>query len=189
MRWPSAGSAMERLIERLLFLSRWLLVPIYLGLAAALLFLVYKFAAEFVAIAADIADAGERQLMVAVLSLIDIALVANLLLMVILSSYENFVSKIGGAVGSERPDWLGNLGFSELKLKLFGSIVAVTAIDLLGAFMNLALFTSEELAWKVAIQLTLVASGALFALTDRIAAQAGRIARAPAPPGRDDRAA
>ena len=83
---------MEKIIERLLFSSRWLLVPMYLGLAGALLFLVAKFAHEFVHVAGGIMDLSERQVMLSVLSLIDITLVANLLLMVILSGYENFVS-------------------------------------------------------------------------------------------------
>lgn len=166
---------MEKVIERLLFLSRWLLVPMYLGLAGALLFLVVKFAREFVHVAISIVELSERQVMLSVLSLIDITLVANLLLMVILSGYENFVSKIDIAHGSERPSWLGKLDFSGLKLKLIGSIVAVAAIDLLGAFMNVEQFTSEQLAWKVGMQLTFVVCGVLYALMDKIAAQAKEI--------------
>lgn len=166
---------MDKVIERLLFLSRWLLVPMYLGLAGALLFLVAKFAREFINVALGIMDLSERQVMLSVLSLIDITLVANLLLMVILSGYENFVSKIDLAEGNERPSWLGKMDFSGLKLKLIGSIVAVAAIDLLGAFMNVAQFTSEQLAWKVGIQLTFVVCGVLYALMDKIAAQAKEI--------------
>ena len=147
----------------------------YLGLAGALLFLVAKFAHEFIHVAHGIIDLSERQVMLSVLSLIDITLVANLLLMVILSGYENFVSKIDVAGGSERPAWLSKMDFSGLKLKLIGSIVAVAAIDLLGAFMNIAQFTSEQLAWKVGIQLTFVVSGVLYALMDKIAAQAKEI--------------
>lgn len=168
---------MDKLIERLLFLSRWLLVPMYLGLAGALLFLVTKFAREFVHVAFGLLDMSERQVMLSVLSLIDITLVANLLLMVILSGYENFVSRIDIADSGERPSWLGKMDFSSLKLKLIGSIVAVAAIDLLGAFMNVAQFTSEELAWKVGIQLTFVVCGVLYALMDRIAAQAREVDR------------
>lgn len=168
---------MDKVIERVLFLSRWLLVPMYLGLAGALLFLLAKFAAEFFHVAVSILELSERQVMLSVLSLIDITLVANLLLMVILSGYENFVSKIDLADGSERPSWLGKMDFSGLKLKLIGSIVAVAAIDLLGAFMNVAQFTSEQLAWKVGIQLTFVVCGVLYALMDRIAAQAKEIER------------
>lgn len=166
---------MDRFIERVLFVSRWLLVPMYLGLAGALFFLVYTFGAEFFHVAFGIVRLGERKVMLSVLSLIDIVLVANLLLMVILSGYENFVSKIEVAAGSERPAWMGELDFSGLKLKLFGSIVAVAAVDLLGAFMNVAQFTSEQLAWKIGIQITLVLCGVLFAVMDRIAAQTRRI--------------
>lgn len=166
---------MDKFIERLLFLSRWLLVPMYLGLAGALVFLIYTFAAEFLHVALGIVRFSERKVMLSVLSLIDIVLVANLLLMVILSGYENFVSRMEVAAGRERPAWMGGLDFSGLKLKLFGSIVAVAAVDLLGAFMNVAQFTSGQLAWKLAIQLTLVVCGVLFALMDRIAAQTRQI--------------
>jgi uncharacterized protein (TIGR00645 family) len=163
-------------------LSRWLLVPMYLGLAGALLFLLTKFMREFVHIGLSIMEMSERQVMLSVLSLIDITLVANLLLMVILSGYENFVSKIDLAHASERPSWLGKMDFSGLKLKLIGSIVAVAAIDLLGAFMNVAQFTNEQLAWKVGIQLTFVVCGVLYALMDKIAAQAKEIERRAAGP-------
>lgn len=166
---------MEKFIERVLFLSRWVLVPMYLGLAGALVFLVYTFGAEFVHVALGIIRFSERKVMLSVLSLIDIVLVANLLLMVILSGYENFISRIDIAAGQERPAWMGNLDFSGLKLKLFGSIAAVAAVDLLGAFMNVSQFTSEQLAWKVGIQVTFVVCGVLFALMDRIAAQTRRI--------------
>lgn len=166
---------MEKFIERVLFLSRWLLVPMYLGLAGALVFLVYTFGAEFVHVALGIIRFSERKVMLSVLSLIDIVLVANLLLMVILSGYENFISRIDVAATQERPVWMGNLDFSGLKLKLFGSIAAVAAVDLLGAFMNVSQFTSEQLAWKVGIQVTFVVCGVLFALMDRIAAQTRHI--------------
>lgn len=166
---------MDKIIERVLFLSRWLLVPLYLGLAASLLFLLAKFTMEFAHVAQGILDLSERQVMLSVLSLIDIALVANLLLMVVLSGYENFVSRIDLPIGTERPSWMGNLDFSGLKLKLLGSITAVAAIDLLGAFMNVTQFTSEQMAWKVGIQLTFVVSGVLYALMDRIAAQSKEI--------------
>lgn len=166
---------MDTLVERILFFSRWLLMPLYLGLAGALVFLIYKLAAEFVHVALGIAGFSERKVILSVLSLIDITLVANLLLMVILSGYENFVSRIDVAVGRKRPNWLGNLDFSALKLKLIGSIVAVAAIDLLGAFMNVDQFTSEQLAWKIGIQMSFVVAGVLYALMERIAVQARHI--------------
>lgn len=166
---------MDTLIERILFFSRWLLVPMYLGLACALAFLVFKFVAEFIHVALGIVEFSERKVVLSILSLIDITLVANLLLMVILSGYENFVSRIDVATGPQRPNWLGHLDFSGLKLKLIGSIAAVAAIDLLGAFMNVDHFTSEQLAWKVAIQMSFVAAGLLYALMERIAAQTRHI--------------
>lgn len=180
---------MDKVIERILFLSRWLLVPLYLGLAGALMFLVIKFAREFFQVALGITELSDREVMLSVLSLIDVTLVANLLLMVILSGYETFVSKIDVAEGSERPAWLGKVDFSGLKLKLIGSIVAVAAIDLLGAFMNVTQFTNEQLGWKVGIQLTFVVCGVLYALMDKIAAQAKEIDRRCAAPLRPPGAA
>lgn len=166
---------MDILIERVLFFSRWLLVPMYLGLAGALVFLVIQFAAEFIHVAAGIATFSERKVVLSVLSLIDITLVANLLLMVILSGYENFVSRMDVAVGRTRPIWLGHLDFSGLKLKLIGSIAAVAAIDLLGAFMNVEQYTSGQLAWKVGIQMSFVAAGVLYALMEFIAARTRQV--------------
>jgi uncharacterized protein (TIGR00645 family) len=166
---------MDTLIERILFFSRWLLAPMYLGLAGALAFLVFKFLAEFIHVVSGIVEFSECKVVLSVLSLIDITLVANLLLMVILSGYENFVSRIDVAVGRQRPNWLGHLDFSGLKLKLIGSIAAVAAIDLLGAFMNVDQFTSEQLAWKVGIQMSFVVAGVLYALMERIAARTRHI--------------
>lgn len=168
-------SCINKLIERFLFMSRWLLAPMYIGLVGVLAFLIYKFAMEFARIAIGIHQANERQIILSVLSLIDITLVANLLLMVILSGYENFVSRLDLTSGQNRPEWMKGLDFSRLKLKLLGAIVAIAAIDLLGAFMNAGEFSTQELAWKTGIQLVFVISGVLFALTDKIAAQAKRI--------------
>lgn len=99
------------------------------------------------------------------------------LLIVILSGYENFVSKIESATHRDRPEWMGKVDFSGLKLKLIASIVAISAIELLKSFVNLAAHSNEELAWKLGIHLTLVVSGVLFALTDRIAEAADQVHR------------
>jgi uncharacterized protein (TIGR00645 family) len=91
------------------------------------------------------------------------------LLIISFSGYENFVSKMSVGDHEDRPGWMGKIGFSDLKLKLIGAIVAISAVELLKAFINIQDLTSEQLAWKVGIHLTFVASGVLFALTDRIA--------------------
>ena len=115
---------MEHFLETLMFRSRWLLAPFYLGLVGGLVVLLVKFGQEFLHVLLHLMDASEREVVLALLSLVDITLVANLLLMVIFSGYENFVSKIHTANHEDRPDWMGKVDYSGLKLKLIGSIVA-----------------------------------------------------------------
>ena len=107
--------------------------------------------------------------MLAVLTLVDMSLIANLLLIMVFSGYENFVSKINTAGHEDRPEWMGKVNFSDLKIKVIASIVAISAIELLKAFVNIAAYPTEQLAWKVGIHVTLVFSGVMFALMDRIA--------------------
>lgn len=165
---------MENLFESLMFRSRWLLAPMYLGLVGGLLILLLKFCQEFLHIVVHIFDTSEREAVLSLLALVDITLVANLLIMVIFSGYENFVSKIDVADHVDKPDWMGKVDYSGLKLKLIGSIVAISAIDLLKAFMHITEPSGEHLdnaqmGWMVGIHVTLIISGVLFALMDRIA--------------------
>lgn len=163
-------------IETLLFGSRWLLAPFYLGLALAVLILLVKFVQELVHFLPLAVGGTEKETILAILTLVDLSLVANLLLIIIFSGYESFVSKIDVGDHVDRPDWMGKVTFSGLKLKLFGSLVAISGIELLKMFMNLPQVTDRQLAWKVAIHLTFVVSGVLFALMDRLAEErpAGR---------------
>ncbi|MEN3293150.1 MAG: hypothetical protein V7642_2403 [Burkholderiales bacterium] len=103
----------------------------------------------------------------------DTALIASLLLIITLSGYENFVSKFSIGEHEDRPAWMGKVGFADLKIKLMGAIVAISAVELLKAFIDLEDFTNEQLAWKVGIHLTFVVSGVLFAVTDRITESKG----------------
>jgi uncharacterized protein (TIGR00645 family) len=159
---------MERMLERLMFNSRWLLAPIYLGLVGAILLLVIKFVQEFLHYLPGVLSMSESELVLVILSLIDMALVGNLLIIIIFSGYENFVSKIDTGGHEDRPDWMGKVSFADLKMKLIGSIVAISGIELLKAFMHVGSLTNEQLGWKVGIHLTFVFSGLLFALTDRL---------------------
>ncbi len=102
------------------------------------------------------------------LTLVDTALIGSLLLIIAFSGYENFVSKIGIGEHEDRPAWMGKVSFSDLKIKLIGAIVAISAVELLKAFINIDEFTNTQLAWKVGIHLTFVTSGVLFAISDRI---------------------
>ncbi len=158
----------ERRFEQIIFASRWLLAPFYLGLVIALGLLLIKFLQEVVHIAPHVLEMAEKDVLLAVLTLIDLSLAGNLLLMVIFSGYENFVSKIDVANHEDRPDWMGKVDFGGLKLKLIASIVAISGIHLLKSFMNLANVTQNELMWLVIIHMTFVVSGVLLALMDRL---------------------
>ena len=165
---------MEKILETLMFRSRWILAPMYLGLVGGLVMMMIKFVQEFVHIFSHILISEEKEVVLSILGLVDITLVANLLIMVIFSGYENFVSKIDVANHEDRPDWMGKVDYSGLKLKLIGSIVAISAIDLLKAFMhqstaNIEHLSNSQMAWMVGIHFTLILSGVLFALMDKLA--------------------
>jgi len=159
---------MERIIERTLFASRWLMAPFYLGLCIALLLLLIKFGQEIVHFAPLVFSLSEADLVLAILSLIDLSLAGNLILLVVFSGYENFVSKIDIGDHKDRPDWMGKVDYSGLKLKLVASIVAISAIQLLRAFMNVQQMDRVDLAWLVGIHMAFVISGVLLALMDRL---------------------
>jgi len=164
----AGGDTMERLLEGLLFRSRWLLAPFYVGLIAGILLLLAKFAEELWHLVVTLPAASGSDVIVGILALIDLSLVASLLIIIIFSSYENFVSKMDTGEHEDRPEWMGHVDFSDLKLKVIGSIVAISAIELLKSFIKVDELTNEQLAWKVAIHLTFVVSGVLFALMDRL---------------------
>jgi uncharacterized protein (TIGR00645 family) len=160
----------EIALESMMFNSRWLLAPFYIGLVGAVFLLLVKFLQEFIHVTPHILDSSESEAILAILTLVDMSLVANLLLIIIFSGYENFVSKIETAGHEDKPEWMGKVDFSGLKLKLIASIVAISAIELLKAFVNLdKVLNADQLKWKVGIHITLVVSGVLFALMDRLA--------------------
>jgi uncharacterized protein (TIGR00645 family) len=159
----------ERHFERVLFAGRWLLAPFYFGLLIGLCVLLYKFLQETVHFVIHAPEASETDVITGVLSLIDLSLAGNLLMMVIFSGYENFVSKIDVADHADRPDWMGKIDFSGLKLKLLGSIVAISAIQLLRAFMDVRDLTDRELIWLAVIHVVFVVSSVALALSDWIA--------------------
>lgn len=159
---------MERTFENLLYASRWLLAPIYFGLSLALLAIGIKFFQEVLHILPMILQTSEADLVLVVLSLVDIALVGGLLVMVMLSGYENFVSRIDIKEGGEKLDWLGKLDSGSLKQKVAASIVAISSIHLLKAFMNLPHIDNDKLMWYVIIHMTFVISAMGMAWVDRL---------------------
>lgn len=166
---------LETALEQVLFSSRWILAPLYLGMVVALGVLLFVFARELYLELSHLASMDAEQAILLALSLIDLSLTANLLLIVIFSGYENFVSKIHVGEHEDRPSWMGTVDFSGLKIKLIASIVAISAIALLRAFLPLgdaaAVVDVPRLRWMVVIHLTFVVSGVLMAAMDWIASR------------------
>ena len=158
----------ENVLESFMFNSRWLLAPFYVGLVLALALLLVKFVKEFVKFVPVVFTGEASDVIIGVLTLIDVVMIANLLLIIVFAGYENFVSKIGVDNHEDKPEWMGHVGFSDLKMKLIGSIVAISGIELLKAFMHTAAVSREELAWKIGLHMTFVVSGVLFAVMDRL---------------------
>ena len=168
---------LETRFERGLFASRWLMAPMYLGLVVALIMLTIVFGKELFYYAPQVLTLTSEEAILVVLTLIDLTLAGNLLLIVLFSGYENFVSKLDIADNVDRPSWMGTVDFSGLKMKLIASIVAISGIHLLKQFMEIgdsgsaASINEPELMWLVIIHLTFVASGVLLALMDWLAAR------------------
>jgi uncharacterized protein (TIGR00645 family) len=165
----------ERTIERLLFASRWLLAPVYLGLSLALFALGIKFFQELWHTLSHILAFTEAEVVLSLLALVDLSLVASLIVMVMFSSYENFVSKIDMEGEGEKLGWLGKLDAGTLKLKVAASIVAISSIHLLRKFMEVDTIYKDDigkpdqrLMWYVVIHLTFVASAVLLGVLDRM---------------------
>jgi uncharacterized protein (TIGR00645 family) len=161
----------SRALERFLFASRWLLAPFYVCLVVALAFLLFQCGQELIHFALIMPNAKGTDVILGVLSLVDLTLTGSLIVIVIFSGYENFVSKIDVADHPDWPEWMAKIDFSGLKLKLLASIVAISGIQLLKSFMDIQNISDRELGWYVAIHMTFVVSGLLLAWTDRISAE------------------
>lgn len=173
----SRKPTIESRFEHGLFASRWLMAPMYLGLVVTLGMMTVIFLKELAYYAQQTFTMTADQAILAALTLIDLTLAANLLLIVLFSGYENFVSKLDIDDGGDRPDWMGKVDFSGLKMKLIASIVAISGIHLLKVFMGLGkpgsayAVTTEQMMWMVIIHLTFVTSGVLLALMDWLSAR------------------
>lgn len=170
-------SSIENRFEHGLFAARWLMAPMYLGLAVALAMLLVMFVRELAYYAPKMMTLDSEEVILAVLTLIDLSLAGNLLLIVLFSGYENFVSKFDLDDARERPSWMGTVDFSGLKMKLVASIVAISAISLLKSFMEVGEYPpgtpvdQTKLLWMVVIHLTFVVSGVLLAVMDLLASR------------------
>jgi uncharacterized protein (TIGR00645 family) len=170
----------ETRFERGLFAARWLMAPMYLGLVVSLAMLAVVFVREVAYYAPQIMTLTSEDTILAVLTLIDLTLAGNLLLIVLFSGYENFVSKLDIAHSEDRPQWMGTVDFSGLKMKLIASIVAISGIHLLKQFMEIGETHAErpfdpiQLRWLVIIHLTFVVSGVLLAVMDWVTSRTDR---------------
>jgi uncharacterized protein (TIGR00645 family) len=171
----SQGHRLERLIEQALYVSRWLLAPIYLGLSIAVLALGIKFFQELWHVMRHILEMAESDMVLTVLSLIDLTLVGSLIVMVMFSGYENFVSAIDLDDDTHKLDWLGKLDSNTLKLKVAVSIVAISSIHLLRVFMEIREIPNDKLMWYVIIHMAFVLSALLMAVLDKIAFATHRV--------------
>jgi len=159
----------EDFIEKIIFGGRWLLAPLYVGLLLGLIPLLYRFFKDFVSLIQLTASSDMHHITLKILELLDTVLLGNLIIIIIFAGYENFVSKINIAENSEdRPHWMGRVDYSGLKIKLIGSLVAISVIELLKDFMQETSFDPHREMWRVGIHLTFVVSGVLFALMDFI---------------------
>lgn len=170
------NSKLERLAEQTLFASRWLMAPFYLGMVLALVLLLIVFGRELAAEFAHVQTVNAESAILLALSLIDLSLTGNLLLIVMFSGYENFVSRMQIGDHEDRPSWMGTVDFSGMKMKLIASIVAISGIALLRTFLPLSdpdsKMDSQRIGWMVAIHLTFVISGVLLAVMDWITSKA-----------------
>jgi uncharacterized protein (TIGR00645 family) len=165
---------MESFIEKLLYRSRWVLAPIYLGLSLAVIALAIKFFQEVYHLLAGVVFMKEADMVLLILSLIDIAMVGGLLVMVMMSGYENFVSALNVGEDEEKLGWLGTMDSSSLKAKIAASIVAISSIHLLKQFMGVSAefetsgkdIANAKLMWFVIIHMTFVVSAFLMGYLD-----------------------
>jgi uncharacterized protein (TIGR00645 family) len=163
-------SKLENVLERAIFAGRWLLAPLYLGLLAALVPIIYRFFHSFWHLVSHLSGASSSAITLQVLELLDTVLLGNLIIIVLFAGYENFVSKIKVAEGAEdRPHWMGKVDYSGLKIKLISSLVAISVIELLKDFMQDAPFDNRREGWRIGIHITFVISGVLFAYMDNLA--------------------
>jgi uncharacterized protein (TIGR00645 family) len=161
------GSKLEEITEKALFASRWILAPIFLGLSLALLALGIKFFQEAYHLIVEVLIKDESELVLVVLALIDISLVGSLIVMVMFSGYENFVSTID-AKGTDTLGWLGKMDSGTLKLKVAASIVAISSIHLLRVFMKAENTDNDKIMWYVILHMTFVLSAVLLGVLDKM---------------------
>ncbi|MBI5923103.1 MAG: TIGR00645 family protein [Betaproteobacteria bacterium] len=155
-------------LESLIFASRWLQAPLYLGLIVAQGVYVYQFMLELIHLVTKIGSLGETEIMLIVLGLIDVVMIANLLIMVIVGGYETFVSRLDLENHPDQPEWLSHVNASVLKVKLAMALIGISSIDLLRTFINAGQLEDRVIFWRVTIHVTFLISALALAYTDKV---------------------
>ncbi|MGQ0812194.1 MAG: TIGR00645 family protein [Nitrospiraceae bacterium] len=158
----------EQVFEHIIFASRWIQAPLYGGLIVAELLYAYKFLVELWEMVHNLRELNETIFMLGILSLIDITMVANLLTMVVIGGYATFVSKLDLEGHRDKPDWLSHVDPGTIKVKLAASLIGISSIHLLKAFVNVANVSTEHIKWQIFIHMTFLASAILLAWTDKL---------------------
>ena len=158
----------EKIIEHLIYASRWLLAPIYLGMSIALMALTVKFFQELYHFIPAILTIEDNQLILKLLTFVDLSVVGSLTIIVMFSGYDNFVSRLDIAEGTEKLSWLGTHDYGSLKMKVASSIVAISSIHLLKVFMNVQQIANDKLTWYVLIHITFVLSAFLMGYLEKL---------------------
>ena len=159
---------LEKLFEGLIFASRWIQAPLYGGLIVAAILYSYKFLTELIHLIQITPQISEATLMLSILTLVDITMVCNLVIMVIIGGYATFVSKIDLAHHKDRPEWLEKIDAGTLKVKLASSLVSVSGIHLLKSFVNIGNRDIQEVQWQIIIHVVFLLSAIMLAWTERI---------------------
>ncbi|MGV8828320.1 MAG: TIGR00645 family protein [Breznakibacter sp.] len=158
----------ETILETVIFSSRWLQAPLYVGLIIGGLLYTYKFFIELIHLCTSINEISETMLMLGILTLVDITMVANLLIMVTIGGYSTFVSKLDIDKHEDKPEWLQKIDAGSLKVKLAGSLVGVSGIHLLQTFINIKMHETEHVMWQVIIHVVFLLSALMLAYTEKI---------------------
>jgi len=161
-------SPQQRTLGSLIFLSRWLQAPLYLGLIIAQGVYVYKFMLGLWHLLHDVRGAEETVIMLSVLGLIDVVMIANLLIMVIIGGYETFVSRLRLEGHPDQPEWLSHVNAGILKVKLATALVGISSIHLLKTFIDVDHHSEKAVFWQVMIHLTFVASAVFLAWIEKL---------------------
>ena len=162
------SNTIENVFEKIIFASRWLQAPLYIGLIVGGILYAYKFIAELIQLCLTINEISESVLMLGVLTLVDITMVANLLIMVIIGGYSTFVSRIDIEKHEDKPEWLQKIDAGTLKVKLAGSLVGVSGIHLLQTFINIKNQEMEHVMWQVIIHVVFLLSSVMLAYSEII---------------------